>query len=61
MKFGEIIGIMILSTFVFMLAVESIWPARKFQRVPGWIFVGFCSFVLIMVVKTLVPLAVPLP
>jgi sterol desaturase/sphingolipid hydroxylase (fatty acid hydroxylase superfamily) len=61
MEFDDIIGIMILSTFVFMLAVESIWPARKFARVPGWIFVGFCFFVIIMVVNTLLPLAVPLP
>src|SRR6185436_16329597 len=56
---NDIVGIAITALFVAMLAVELAWPARRFETVRGWTFVGICFFILIAVVNALVALAIP--
>src|SRR5258706_4339279 len=59
-EFTDIVGLLIAITFVLMLVVERIRPARSFATVRGWTFVGICFFVLIVVVNSLAALAIPI-
>lgn len=59
MKPEDIIGVLILATWLGMLALEALRPARTYPRVKGWRIVGALSLLLYMTVGTMLPLLLP--
>ena len=57
----ELIGLLVPVTYLVMLAVESLWPARAFPARPGWRWIGIAFLVGIGTVSTVVPLLLPEP
>ena len=55
----DLIGLLVPLTYLFMLAVEAIYPARAFPPRRGWRWLGLGFLVLMGVVSTVVPLVVP--
>ncbi len=55
----DLIGLLIPATYLVMLAAEKSRPARVFPQRRGWTWLGIGFLVLIGVVSTVVPLAVP--
>jgi len=56
-----LIGLLVPVTYLVMLAVESLWPARSFPPRRGWRWIGIAFLVLIGTVSTVVPLLLPEP
>jgi len=46
-------------TYLAMLTVERIWPARKFPSRPGWQWLGIAFLVVSMAIGTALPLYLP--
>jgi sterol desaturase/sphingolipid hydroxylase (fatty acid hydroxylase superfamily) len=55
----DLVGLLVPLTYLFMLAIEAIYPARAFPPRRGWRWIGIGFLVLIGVVSTVVPLVVP--
>ena len=55
----DLVGLLIPATYLVMLAIEKWRPARVFPQRRGWTWLGIGFLVLIGVVSTVVPLAVP--
>jgi sterol desaturase/sphingolipid hydroxylase (fatty acid hydroxylase superfamily) len=60
MKFEELLGIAIPVIFILLLGAESLYSARKFERVSGWRWRGAVFFVMVLVIGSVVPLLLPL-
>lgn len=56
----DIVGLLIPVTYLLMLAVERVWPARQFPPRRGWAWLGILFLILIATVGTVVPLLLPL-
>jgi len=59
MKIEDVIGVLILGTWLGMMGAEALWPARPYPRVRGWRFTGALFLLLYMTVSTVVPLLLP--
>jgi hypothetical protein len=59
MKIEDVIGLVILGTWLGMLALESLFPAREYPRVRGWRLLGALRLLLYMTVSTVLPLLLP--
>ena len=55
METVDLIGLLVPVTYLVMLAIESIWPARVFPERRGWRWVGIGFLLLMGVVATVVP------
>jgi sterol desaturase/sphingolipid hydroxylase (fatty acid hydroxylase superfamily) len=54
----ETIGLLVPATYLLMLAIESVWPARAFPPRKGWRWLGIFFLLLIATVGTVVPLLI---
>jgi sterol desaturase/sphingolipid hydroxylase (fatty acid hydroxylase superfamily) len=54
----DLVGLLVPLTYLAMLAIESLWPARRFPPRRGWRWMGIGFLVLMGVVSTVVPLLV---
>src|SRR3954471_18611139 len=59
MNADAILGMLTLGTYVSMLAIEAIWPARAFPKIRLWRLVGVAFLVLIMTLGIVMPLLLP--
>lgn len=59
METADMLGLLVPVTFVVMLAMERMRPAREFPTVRGWTAVGFVFLVMMATISTVVPLAIP--
>jgi len=59
MKLEDLIGILILSTWLGMLALEALFPARSYPKVRGWRFLGAFALLAFMAISTVMPLLLP--
>lgn len=55
----DIVGLLVPVTYLVMLAIESLFPARRFPPRRGWRWLGIFFLVLLGTVSTLVPLFIP--
>src|SRR5262245_48665792 len=51
----KIIGILIPSTYVLMLVLEQLFPARELPRIRGWLLKGILFFVMTGVLSSAIP------
>jgi sterol desaturase/sphingolipid hydroxylase (fatty acid hydroxylase superfamily) len=56
----DLVGLLVPITYLTMLAVESLWPARRFPPRAGWRWLGVGFLLLIASVGAVVPLLLPL-
>lgn len=56
MEAADLIGALVPITFLFMLTVEKLWPARRFPKRRGWVGLGIAFLLLMGVISTAVPL-----
>lgn len=56
MSTPDLIGLLVPLTYLAMLAVESVWPARVFPERRGWRWLGIGFLLTMVVVATVVPL-----
>lgn len=56
MPAAELVGLLIPLTFIVMLIVEKIWPARPYPARRGWTWIGIGFLLFTGVVATVVPL-----
>jgi len=59
MKAIDLIGLLVPVTYLLMLAVELIWPARSFPVRRGWHWLGIAFLLLIGTIGAVVPLLLP--
>jgi sterol desaturase/sphingolipid hydroxylase (fatty acid hydroxylase superfamily) len=59
MKIEDLVGILVLGTWLGMLTLEALFPARPYPRVRGWRALGALWLLLYMTVGTVVPLLLP--
>src|SRR5258706_15195230 len=59
MNADAILGMLTLGSYVTMLAVEGLWPARTFPKIRLWRLVGVAFLVLIMALGIGMPLLLP--
>ncbi len=59
MKIEDVIGLLIIGTWLGMLALEAIWPARAYPKVRGWRLLGALSMLAYLAVGTVTPLLLP--
>jgi sterol desaturase/sphingolipid hydroxylase (fatty acid hydroxylase superfamily) len=59
MNADAILGMLTLGTYITMIAVEAIWPAREFPKVRLWRLVGVGFLVAIMGLGVVTPLLLP--
>jgi sterol desaturase/sphingolipid hydroxylase (fatty acid hydroxylase superfamily) len=59
METVDLVGLLVPVTYLVMLAIESLRPARRFPARRGWTWMGIAFLVGIGVVSTVVPLLVP--
>ncbi|HEX4986600.1 MAG TPA: sterol desaturase family protein [Burkholderiales bacterium] len=57
----DILGLLVPLTYLAMLAVESMWPARRFPPLRAWRATGIAFLIVMGVVSTVVPLLIPGP
>jgi sterol desaturase/sphingolipid hydroxylase (fatty acid hydroxylase superfamily) len=60
MKADEILMLLTPLTYLVMLGVEALFPARKFPKVKWWRAVGLFGFVMVSAVGIVTPLLLPL-
>ncbi|HMC17261.1 MAG TPA: hypothetical protein VKI18_16620, partial [Albitalea sp.] len=60
METVDIVGLMVPVTYLLMLAIEKLWPARNFPPRRGWGWIGIGFLLLIGTVGAVVPLLLPL-
>lgn len=61
METTDLIGLLVPLTYLAMLGIEALRPARAFPPRKGWRWLGVGFLLLIGTLSTLVPLALPLP
>jgi sterol desaturase/sphingolipid hydroxylase (fatty acid hydroxylase superfamily) len=61
MEAVDLVGLLIPLTYLAMLAVEKWRPARRFPERRGWTWIGIAFLLLLGMISTVVPLAVPEP
>ena len=61
METVDLIGLLVPATYLVMLAIEAIRPARAFPPRKGWRWIGIAFLLLVGTLSTIVPLALPLP
>jgi sterol desaturase/sphingolipid hydroxylase (fatty acid hydroxylase superfamily) len=59
MKTEDLIGILIVGTWLGMLVLESLFPARSYPRVRGWRWLGALGLLAFMAIGTVLPLLLP--
>lgn len=59
MKPEELIVLLVPLSFLVMLAIERVWPARKFPVVPKWHWIGAGLFIYAGVMNALLPMLLP--
>jgi hypothetical protein len=55
MDIDSVVSILIPATFVVMLVIERLFPARALPKIPGWLLKGVVFFVLSGTISALVP------
>jgi sterol desaturase/sphingolipid hydroxylase (fatty acid hydroxylase superfamily) len=60
MEATDLIGLLVPLTYLAMLAVEAVYPARQFPPRRGWRWIGIAFLVMLGTLSTIVPLALPL-
>lgn len=60
METVDLIGLAVPLTYLAMLSIESIWPARQFPPRRGWRWLGVLFLVTLGTVGTVVPLLLPI-
>jgi sterol desaturase/sphingolipid hydroxylase (fatty acid hydroxylase superfamily) len=55
----DLLGLSLPALYLFMLAGERLFPARRFPRIKGWSFIGAAFLVLAMATGILAPFYVP--
>jgi sterol desaturase/sphingolipid hydroxylase (fatty acid hydroxylase superfamily) len=60
MKIDDILGMCIPVLFFLALAIETRYPARTFENVKAWRWIGLGFFILIMSLNALLPIFLPL-
>jgi len=55
----DIVGLLIPVTYVVLLGVEKLWPAREFPPRRGWQLIGVAFLLLLGTLSTVVPLLIP--
>ena len=60
METVDIVGLMVPVTYLLMLGIEKLWPARNFPPRRGWARLGIAFLLLIGTVGAVVPLLLPL-
>jgi sterol desaturase/sphingolipid hydroxylase (fatty acid hydroxylase superfamily) len=59
MKTEDLVGMLILGTWLGMLGLEALFPARAYPRVRGWRWWGALSFLVLMSLNAGLPLLLP--
>lgn len=59
MKIEDLIGILIVGTWLGMLVLESLFPARAYPRVRGWRWWGALAFLVLISLNAGLPLLLP--
>src|SRR4051794_10284267 len=59
MSAEDAVGLLIPLTFLGMLAVEALRPARTFPKIKAWRFTGVGFFIVLMAINVALPLALP--
>jgi sterol desaturase/sphingolipid hydroxylase (fatty acid hydroxylase superfamily) len=59
MKAEEILLLMVLGTYFGMLAIEALFPARRFPKLRGWRAIGLVGLVMGLAAAVVAPLVVP--
>lgn len=59
MKTEDLVGILILGTWLGMLGLEALFPARAYPRVRGWRWWGAAAFLVLMSLNAGLPLLLP--
>jgi sterol desaturase/sphingolipid hydroxylase (fatty acid hydroxylase superfamily) len=59
METADVLGLLVPLTFVLMLIVERMRPARAFPAIRGWTAIGLVFLVVMATISTLVPLLIP--
>lgn len=60
MSTADLVSLLIPATFLAMLLVEALRPARPFPRIRAWRLVGLVFFVALMAINIALPLMLPL-
>lgn len=60
MSLDALVGLLTVATFVVMLIIELIAPARTFDRTRAWVGIGTGFFVFGIIITALIPVLVPL-
>lgn len=55
----DLFGVLVPVTYLVMLGIESLIPARKFPTIPNWRLKGFCFLTVQGLLATLTPLLIP--
>ncbi len=58
MQAVDIAGLLVPVTYLLMLAIESLFPARKFPPRRGWAWIGIVFLLLVGTISTVVPLLI---
>jgi len=59
MGFEDAVTLAIPGSYIILLIVEQLWPARSFLKLPFWKLTGAVFFLLMGAVSTLLPMALP--
>lgn len=59
MKTEDLIGILIPATFLTLMALEALHPAREYPKVRGWRLIGVGFFLLLAALNAALPLILP--
>jgi sterol desaturase/sphingolipid hydroxylase (fatty acid hydroxylase superfamily) len=55
----DIFGLLVPVTYLLMLGIEALFPARQFPPIPYWRLKGFCFLTVQGLLATLTPLVIP--
>ena len=59
MKAEDILALMVPATYLVMLGIEALFPAREFPKVRFWRLLGVLCLVLLMTLGTITPMLLP--
>jgi hypothetical protein len=55
----DVFGLLVPVTYLLMLGIEALFPARQFPPIPYWRLKGFCFLTVQGLLATLTPLVIP--
>jgi hypothetical protein len=55
----DVFGLLVPVTYLLMLGIEVLFPARQFPPIPYWRLKGFCFLTVQGLLATLTPLVIP--